>query len=289
MKLAEQIIIEQTPTRLIYRLNYVGWAVLFYGGIFLFLSFILSVPILSAFVSLPRSLTLSYNRQQPTSRVNSESCELVESILGFQVKSVSFKQLQLAKFEENIEAQFPYRKAYRVALIFSMKEVYYFGINNKFDRNIVKNWATQINNFITSPEAPFLILQDNVGNWFFIAGVVFAAIPLGGWFWLVQTVGFCETWIFDKLLGQITIKRRLAISEKVILLKSKDILEVKLLTLFPTDAHSHERYQVIVCATPLVNLGGGAMGRECRVLYESPDATSVKEMAVKFRNYLNLT
>lgn len=269
-------------------MNYVGWAVLFYGGIFLFLSLILSVPLLSAFLSLPSSLTLSRNRKQPTYRVNSESCELVELILGFQVKSVSFKQLQIAKFEENIEAQFPYRKTYRVALLISMKEVYYFGINNKFDRNLVNNWATQINNFITSAKESSLILQDNTGDWFFIAGVVFAAIPLGGWLWLVQTVGFYETWIFDKLFEQITIKRRLVIGRKVILFKSKDILEVKLLTLFSTDGYSSERYQVIVCATPLVNLGGGAIGRECRVLYESLDSTSVKEMALKFRNYLNL-
>lgn len=289
MKLAEQKIIEQTQNRLIYRLNYVGWAVLFYGGIFLFISLILSVPLSSTFLDLPRSLTLICNRKELTSRANSESCELVESILGFQVKSTSFKQLQAARFEENNETQFPYRKTYRVSLIVSMEEVYYFGINNKFDRNIVKNWATQINNFITSAKESSLILQDNIGNWSFIAGVIFAAIPLGGWLWLVQTVGFYETWIFDKLLGQITIKRRLAISEKVILLKSKDILEVKSSTLFPTDAYSPERYQVIVCATPLVNLGSGAMGRECRVLYESPDATSVKEIAVKFKNYLNLT
>ena len=282
MKLSKSKIIEHTPTLITYLLNYTGGIVLFYGCVSLFLIPFIIGGLQFVFLGLPRAITLSC-KQVDLAIVN---CQLTESSLGVKVKSVSLAQLLSAKVEERNEA--PFRTTYKVALYTSNGEVHYFGLYANPNKEIVQATTTRINNFVAHSKETSLTFQDS-RRWDWpalLAGVPFAAIPLGGLVWLVQTIGFCETWIFDKVLAQVTIKRRLALGTKIMQYPSRDISEVKVSLVLPTNAHSPERYEVSLISSSL-NLGGGATPNH-RVLYDSPDPKNAKEMAEIFRTYLNL-
>lgn len=115
----------------------------------------------------------------------------------------------------------------------------------------------------------------------------FGSIPMGLLLWLMQNVGFYETWTWERSIRQFRMDRKLLIGVKKQTLSSQGVKSV-VLTTQPGTLTTPTYYQVGLNA-PTLNLGQAVGSKNpVRMIYSNQDLQTATDFAEELRYYLNL-
>jgi hypothetical protein len=113
----------------------------------------------------------------------------------------------------------------------------------------------------------------------------FGVLPSLGFLWLVQTVGFYETWVFDRYSSTFQLNRQRLVGQKHQTLTIRDITQLSLTTAVPTLNSTKESYQVILTA-PSLPIGQNAANPTGRTLYASTDLAAAQAFCDHLQTYM---
>jgi hypothetical protein len=135
---------------------------------------------------------------------------------------------------------------------------------------------------------PALVLMDESAPLLFKVGVLgVGSIPMVLLLWLLQNVGFYETWTWERSARQFRIDRKLLIGVKKQTFSSQGVKAV-VLTTQPGSLSIPTYYQVGL-NSPTLNLGQSAgSNNPVRTIYSNPNLGEAKDFAEELRYYLNL-
>jgi hypothetical protein len=115
----------------------------------------------------------------------------------------------------------------------------------------------------------------------------FGSIPMGLLLWLMQNVGFYETWNWERSSKQFQVDRKLLIGVKKQVFPQQGVRTVVLRTQ-PGTLITPTYYQVGLNA-PTLNLGQAAGAKDpVRVIYSNQNLSEATDFAEELRYYLNL-
>jgi hypothetical protein len=126
--------------------------------------------------------------------------------------------------------------------------------------------------------------------------LVIAAVSAGFVLFLMQVVGFYETWIWERSAQQFRIDRKLLVGVKKQVFPSRDVKSVVLRTQ-PGTLNTPTYYQVGLDASTLklgqaigtmLKLGQIGTSNPVRIIYSNQDLRTATDFAEELRYYLNL-
>jgi hypothetical protein len=135
---------------------------------------------------------------------------------------------------------------------------------------------------------PALVLMDESAHLLFKVGVLgVGSIPMGLLLWLLQNVGFYETWTWERSARQFRIDRTLLIGIKKQTFSSQGVKAV-VMTTQPGSLTTPTYYQVGL-NSPTLNLGQSAgSNNPVRTIYSHQNLREATDFAAELRYYLNL-
>jgi hypothetical protein len=130
--------------------------------------------------------------------------------------------------------------------------------------------------FTPSPSTPMGV------RWFV---TVFCLIPTIGLVALLQTVGFAETWTFERHSPYFYLKRHLLLGTRCQQLPTDGITALRLTTAMSLQERSSESYEISMVA-PSLQIGQNAAQRSNRTIYASVDLPAAQKFYDTVLSYL---
>jgi hypothetical protein len=136
--------------------------------------------------------------------------------------------------------------------------------------------------FLCVPALSIMMLSPGGDNLPFL---VIAAVSAGLVFFLMQVVGFYETWTWERSTRQFRIDRKLLVGVKKQVFPSRDVKSVVLRTQ-PGTLNTPTYYQVGLDASTLKLGQAVGTGNPVRIIYSNQDLRTATDFAEELRYYL---
>ncbi|KKI98401.1 hypothetical protein [Prochlorothrix hollandica] len=131
-----------------------------------------------------------------------------------------------------------------------------------------------------------LMIPETADVWKKIVIVIACLLPPTLVIGMLQIVGHRETWIFDRVQQNITIKVYRLVGESLLVYPYEQVKRVYLQTNTDEDTDPEELYQVWIEAQPKCNLRGN--GTKCnRMIYTSSNQNQAQAWSKKLQYYCN--